>query len=62
MAQTKQNKRRREDVMWRVVKYGSILEICALHFTHPSAHTHTQQWVVNKHTHTVNTHTEKQLD
>ncbi len=29
-----------------------ILEIGALHLTHPSAH--TQQWVVN--THTVNTH------
>ncbi len=32
-----------------------ILGICALHLTHPSAH--TQQWVVNTHTHTVNTHT-----
>ncbi len=28
--------------------------MCALHLTHPSAH--TQQWVVNKHTHT-HTHT-----
>ncbi len=27
-----------------------ILGICALHLTHPNAH--TQQWVVNKHTHT----------
>ncbi len=27
-----------------------ILGICALHLTHPSAH--TQQWEVNKHTHT----------
>ncbi len=33
-----------------------ILEIGALHLTHPSAH-HTQQWVVN--THTVNTHLEQ---
>ncbi len=32
-----------------------ILEICAMHLTHPSAH--TQQWVVN--THTVNTHPEQ---
>ncbi len=32
-----------------------ILEIGALHLTHPSAH--TQQWVVN--THTVNTHPEQ---
>ncbi len=31
-----------------------ILGICVLHLTHPSAHTHN--WVVNKHTHTVNTH------
>ncbi len=30
--------------------------MCALHLTHPSAH--TQQWVVNKHTHThTHTHT-----
>ncbi len=28
-----------------------ILETGALHLTHPSAH--TQQWVVNKHTHTL---------
>ncbi len=27
-----------------------MLGICALHLTHPSVH--TQQWVVNKHTHT----------
>ncbi len=35
-----------------------MLGICALHLTHPSVH--TQQWVVNKHTHThtVNTHQE----
>ncbi len=33
------------------------LWICVLHLTHPSAH--TQQWVVNKHTHTVNTHPEQ---
>ncbi len=33
-----------------------ILRICALHLTHPSAH--TQQWVVNTHTHT-HTHTHK---
>ncbi len=32
-----------------------ILEVGALHLTHPSAH--SQQWVVN--THTVNTHTEQ---
>ncbi len=33
-----------------------ILEIGALHLTHPSAH--TQQWVVNTHTHThTHTHT-----
>ncbi len=32
-----------------------ILEICALHLTHPSPH--TQQWVVNKHTHTLWTRT-----
>ncbi len=30
-----------------------ILGICALHLTHPSAH--TQQWVVNKHTHREHT-------
>ncbi len=36
-----------------------ILGICALHLTHSSAH--TQQWEVNKHTHThnVNTHPEQ---
>ncbi len=32
-----------------------ILRICALHFTHPSAH--TQHWVVNTHTRTHRTHT-----
>ncbi len=35
--------------------WWSILEIGALHLTHPSVH--TQQWVVN--THTVNTHAEQ---
>ncbi len=36
-----------------------ILRICALHLTHPSAH--TQQWVVNTHTNTqtVNTYLEQ---
>ncbi len=32
------------------------LEIGPLHLTHPSAH--TQQWVVNTHTHTLWTHTQ----
>ncbi len=32
-----------------------LLGICALHLTHPSAH--TQQWEVNKHTHTHCEHT-----
>ncbi len=30
-------------------EWWPILGICALHLTHPSAH--TQQWVVNKYTH-----------
>ncbi len=39
-------------------EWWPMLGICALHLTHPSVH--TQQWVVNKHTHThtVNTHQE----
>ncbi len=42
---------------WRhVAKHGvPYSTLCALHFTHPSAH--TQQWVVNKHI--VNTHLEQ---
>ncbi len=42
-------------VTWRVVKYGDwwpILGICALHLTHPSAHTHSSE-----HTHTHREHT-----
>ncbi len=46
--------------IWSEVKCGEvwwpILGICALHLTHPSAH--TQQRVVNN-THTVNTHPEQ---
>ncbi len=60
MAQTKQNKRRREDVMWRVVSMVPYSKF-VLCISPIQVHTYTQQWVVNKHTHTVNTHTEKQL-
>ncbi len=39
-------KKKRKEVCGQV--WWPILRICALHLTHPSAH--TQQWVVNKHT------------
>ncbi len=40
---------KKKKIWWRM-KWWPILGICALHLTHPSAH--TQQWVVDKHTHT----------
>ncbi len=57
-----------KEILWKSVgtinclirkeRKGPILGICALHLTHPC--THTQQWVVNKHTltHTPWTHTQ----
>ncbi len=41
---------------WRVASMVTILRICALHLTQVP---HTQQWVVNKHHHTMNTHPEQ---
>ncbi len=46
---------KKKKIWWRM-KWWPILGICALHLTHPSAH--TQQWVVDKHTHT-HTHPEQ---
>ncbi len=45
-------------VKWHVAKYGDPFGICALHLTHPSAHTHSSEHT-HTHTHTVNTHPEQ---
>lgn len=52
----KKKKRKGKDVKCGQILWP-ILGICALHLTHPGAH--TQQWEVNKHTHTVNTDPEQ---
>ncbi len=52
----RKKERNGNDVMWGQV-WCPILRICVLHLTRPSAHTHThtQQRVVNTHTHREHT-------
>ncbi len=53
----RKTKRKWSDVTCGLV-WWSILGICALHLTHPSAHTHSSEHT-HTHTHTVNTHPEQ---